>query len=219
MYNLESEEDCGCDNNYYDIINNSPLLNGQQENSFDPNSNKRQNNTQSQNNNQSNSPIIFNNPNSNNPNSNNQNSNNQNINQTNNINKLLNDISTQMPNNQMPNNQMPNNQIPNNQMPNNQVMNNIKQNNPINNMVLSNLSNNNLINKKSLNDKLNNRLVKVNLSHSLKYIVILLVAFAWHDVGKFYINKAIKYKGGSESYYLYYAIILTLIIYFIVKYN
>jgi len=209
MYNLESEEDCGCDNNYSEIINNSPLLNGHQENIFDPKSNN-QNSPNSQNN-----PIVFNNPNRNNQQV--QMPHNQQV-------QMPNNQQVQMPNNQqvqIPNNQqvqMPHNQVkqmPNNQqvqMPNNQQVQ--MPNNPINNVVLSNL-----VNNSSLNKKINNKLAKNNLVQSLKYIVILLVAFAWHDVGKFYINKAIKYKGGSETYYLYYAIILTLIIYFIVKYN
>ena len=30
------DEDCGCDDNYFSVINNSPLLNGEQEATFDP---------------------------------------------------------------------------------------------------------------------------------------------------------------------------------------
>ena len=54
---------------------------------------------------------------------------------------------------------------------------------------------------------------------ALKYVVILCVAFAWHDVSKFYINKAIKFKNGSEMYYLYYALSLSALIYLLLKFN
>ena len=31
-----NSEDCGCDNNYFSAINESPLLSGTQENNFNP---------------------------------------------------------------------------------------------------------------------------------------------------------------------------------------
>ena len=49
-------------------------------------------------------------------------------------------------------------------------------------------------------------------------VLIVIIAFAWHDVAKFYINRSIKFGDGTHRYYVYYAIIATVILYGTSKY-
>ena len=59
-----NSEDCGCDNNYFSVINESPLLSGAQENNFNPNNNNS-NNVLNYNNNSNNSNNLNNHDNNN----------------------------------------------------------------------------------------------------------------------------------------------------------
>ena len=49
-------------------------------------------------------------------------------------------------------------------------------------------------------------------------VLIVVIAFAWSDVAKFYINRSIKFGGGNHKYYIYYAAIATVILYGTSKY-
>lgn len=49
-------------------------------------------------------------------------------------------------------------------------------------------------------------------------VLIVIIAFAWHDVAKFYINRSIKFGDGTHRYYVYYAVIATVILYGTSKY-
>jgi|TARA_B110001469_G_C9644043_1_gene324768 hypothetical protein len=49
-------------------------------------------------------------------------------------------------------------------------------------------------------------------------VLIVLIALAWSDVAKFYINRSIKFGKGNHKYYIYYAIIITVVLYGTSKY-
>jgi hypothetical protein len=49
-------------------------------------------------------------------------------------------------------------------------------------------------------------------------VLIVVIALAWSDVAKFYINRSIKFGGGNHKYYIYYAAIATVILYGTSKY-
>ena len=49
-------------------------------------------------------------------------------------------------------------------------------------------------------------------------VLIVLIALAWSDVAKFYINRSIKFGKGNHKYYIYYAVIITAILYGTSKY-
>ena len=49
-------------------------------------------------------------------------------------------------------------------------------------------------------------------------VLIVLIALAWSDVAKFYINRSIKFGKGNHKYYIYYAVIITLVLYGTSKY-
>ena len=49
-------------------------------------------------------------------------------------------------------------------------------------------------------------------------VLIVIIGLAWSDVAKFYINRSIKFGGGNHRYYVYYAVIATVILYGTSKY-
>ena len=49
-------------------------------------------------------------------------------------------------------------------------------------------------------------------------VLIVIIALAWHDVAKFYINRSIKFGSGNHKYYLYYALLVTVVLYGTSKY-
>jgi hypothetical protein len=49
-------------------------------------------------------------------------------------------------------------------------------------------------------------------------VLIVIIALAWSDVAKFYINRSIKFGKGNHKYYIYYAVIITAILYGTSKY-
>ena len=49
-------------------------------------------------------------------------------------------------------------------------------------------------------------------------LLIVIIGLAWSDVAKFYINRSIKFGGGNHKYYIYYALIMTVILYGTSKY-
>jgi hypothetical protein len=49
-------------------------------------------------------------------------------------------------------------------------------------------------------------------------VLIVLIALAWSDVAKFYINRSIKFGKGNHKYYIYYAVIITAVLYGTSKY-
>lgn len=49
-------------------------------------------------------------------------------------------------------------------------------------------------------------------------LLIVIIGLAWSDVAKFYINRSIKFGGGNHKYYIYYAVIMTVILYGTSKY-
>ena len=77
-------------------------------------------------------------------------------------------------------------------------------NNPINN--------NNMVSFESIdNDLVEDSGMKKLLTH-LSYALVVIVALAWNDVAKFYINRSIKFQGGNHRYYVYYAVIATMLV-------
>jgi hypothetical protein len=49
-------------------------------------------------------------------------------------------------------------------------------------------------------------------------VLIVIIALAWNDVAKFYINRSIKFGSGTHKYYLYYALLATVVLYGTSKY-
>jgi hypothetical protein len=49
-------------------------------------------------------------------------------------------------------------------------------------------------------------------------LLIVIIGLAWSDVAKFYINRSIKFGGGNHRYYVYYAVIATVVLYGTSKY-
>ena len=212
-------EDCGCDDDYFSVINNSPLLSGNQEMTFDPSSgNQNQMGGQPLT-----KPIVFERASNNNNNSgynqipnielevlgkNKINNNNIDMNNHNN-NVKLNLTST---NNQMNQNmnQMNQNQM-NQQLLNNQMM------NP---NSLNSMNNINTAQQLNMNNPLVNNVDESNGNYktmvtNLNYILMVVLALAVNDVAKFYINRAIKFQNGDHKYYIYYVVGLVVIVYFV----
>ena len=211
---LGSNDDCGCDDNYFSVINNSPLLSGEQENNFNPensNSNFLNNDMVRK---PPINPIVFERA------SNNNNNNNipdevpkielEAITQ-----KKINDNNIQMNNN---NNMEMNLTTINKQQMNNQMNNRL--NNRMNNQINSVNSLNNLMNTQPKELVVNNNLVEENngfktLITNTNYILMVMLALAANDVIKFYINRSIKFDNGNHKYFLYYIGGLVLLIYLI----
>ena len=49
-------------------------------------------------------------------------------------------------------------------------------------------------------------------------VLIVIIGLAWSDVAKFYINRSIKFGGGNHRYYIYYAVIASVVLYGTSKY-
>ena len=49
-------------------------------------------------------------------------------------------------------------------------------------------------------------------------VLVIVLALAWNDVVKYYLNRAIKFQNLSHYYYIYYAVALTLVVYITTKY-
>lgn len=49
-------------------------------------------------------------------------------------------------------------------------------------------------------------------------VLVIVIALAWSDVAKFYINRSIKFGGGNHKYYIYYAAIASVVLYGTSKY-
>ena len=210
------DEDCGCDDDYFSIINNSPLLNGNQENNFNPSNNKIANQPLTK-------PIVFD-----------KNSINNNINLIpkiesnllNTTNNKINDNNIKMNNIQLDLTTMNQNSMNNGAM-NNGTMNNAAMNNAaMNNHVMTNPNSlnsmNNIntaqelvyINENSNNNANNNSDKKYkNMITTINYIFMVVLALALNDVSKYYINRSIKFQNGTHKYYLYYILGLIIVVY------
>ena len=206
------DEDCGCDDDYFSIINNSPLLNGNQENNFNPSNNNVVNQKLT-------NPIVF---------EKNKNDNNNiniipkiesNLFNNNNINNKINDNNIKMNNIQLDlttmNQNSMNNAAMNNAAMNNHVMTNPNSLNSMNNIntaqelvYMNENSNNNTNNNNNSNKKYKNMITTIN------YIFMVVLALALNDVSKYYINRAIKFQNGTHKYYLYYILGLIIVVYF-----
>ena len=212
---IGSNDDCGCDDNYFSVINNSPLLSGEQENNFNP----VNSNTTFLNNDMVSkppiNPIVFERASNNNNNNNNIpnevpkieleaitqkkiNDNNIGMNNNNNVEMNLTTINKQQMNNRL-----------NNRM-----------NNQMGNQVDTINSLNNLMNTQPKEILVNNGASEENngfktLITNTNYILMLMVALAANDVIKFYINRSIKFDNGNHKYFLYYIGGLVLLIYLI----
>ena len=220
-----NSEDCGCDNNYFSVINESPLLSGSQENNFDPTNNP-------------NNVLNYNNSNSTNNSSNLNNNANNNILHNNNNKKMNNLNNSELQqilgnSNNMQNNMQNNNQISEQQIQN--ILNSIPNTNKRNSTQLPDIGtmrNNNeqieLTNQ--LNNVVNNSNANGNsFNHGetqnkyiltmFNYVIVLLVALAVNDLAKYYINRSIKFQNGTHMYYVYYSVGLVIVLYIISKYT
>jgi hypothetical protein len=234
------DEDCGCDDDYFSIINNSPLLNGNQETNFNPSNNNVVNQPLTK-------PIVFNKNNNNNTinlipkieldvmkknNNTNNKINDNNINM-NNLQLDLTSMNQQAMNNASMNQQAMNNASMNQQAMNNAPMNQQAMNNaPMNQQAMNNhvMTNPNSLNSMNninttqelvyMNDNANNVNANANSDKKFKnmittinYIFMVVLALALNDVSKYYINRAIKSQNGTHKYYLYYILGLVIIVY------
>ena len=227
-------DEFGNDDNYFSIINNSPLLSGSQEQTFNTSFNSDNSKT-------NNSPIIFEKA---------QNNNTKpviNIDDIK-INKINdNNIDMNHPQGQMNHSQGQMNhsqgqinhsqgQINNShgQMNHSQGQMNHSnelafkqlQNQLINERIMDNGQMNNIqMNNNNVDNQMENNLYTLdkNIKESsfkkwctyINYILIILLAIALNDLGKFYINRAIKYQNGSHKYYLYYVGSIIIILYLV----
>jgi len=142
-----NSEDCGCDNNYFSVINESPLLSGSQENNFDPINNK--NNVLNYNNSNN-----LNNLNTNNLNTNKLNTNNLNTNKSNKSNNIFNSNNL---NTNKSNNILNSNNLNTNKSNNMYANNNNKMNNDLQQILNNNVQtqNNNQISEHQIKNLLN----------------------------------------------------------------
>ena len=203
-----TNEDCGCDNNFYSVINESPLLSGAQENSFNKSLEE--------------SSVINNVMTNNIKNLNNSTQNNMSANSNNNMNNNL-DL------NQLMNNQPSNNQVSEQNIQN--ILNSIPDTNKrnpslpdmgamrmsqeqveMNNQILQNL--NNLNNANTVNVDSNHKFIATHFN----YVLVVLVALAVNDLAKYFINRSIKFQNGTHNYYIYYTVGLALVLYMMSKY-
>lgn len=199
--------DCGCDNNYYSSINNSPLLSGEQENAFNPD--------------KSNLNKL------NNSNANNMSANNNNMNMNNlDLGQILNQNQNQHQNHQNNGvneqniqnilNSIPDTTKRSNPLPDVGAMRNNNEQLELNTQILQNLNNlnNNLNNNNQ--DEVNNDQSKYILT-MFNYVLVVMVALALNDLAKYYINRSIKFSNGTHMYYVYYSVGLVLVTYIISK--
>jgi hypothetical protein len=207
LLNELNNGDCGCDNNFYSVINESPLLSGTQENSFNKSLEES---------------SVINNAMANNiKNLNNNTQNNISANSNNNMNNNL-DL------NQLMNNQPSNNQINEQNIQNilNSIPDTSKRNPPLpdrgslrmnqeqmemNNQILQNLNN---LNSPPANTESNHKFIATHFN----YVLVVLVALAVNDLAKYFINRSIKFQNGTHNYYIYYTLGLVLVLYMVSKY-
>ena len=201
-------ESCGCDTNYFSVINNSPLLSGDQENDFNPSFVNDINNSFSSNNISDNN-IEMNSINNNAMNNamnglNNNGNNNGNNNAMNNGNNGNNNGTTQVIS-----------------QPN---INNLGRNNSNLEAIdygsmrnMNAMNNQNAVNFNNLDNDLVEESGMKRLLTYLSFALVVIVALAWNDVAKFYINRSIKFQGGNHRYYVYYAVIATMLVAVAVK--
>jgi len=171
------DEDCGCDDDYFSIINNSPLLNGNQENNFNPSNNKIANQPLTK-------PIVFDKNSINNNinlipkiesnllNTTNNKINDNNI-KMNNIQLDLTTMNQNSMNNGAMNNGTMNNAAMNNAAMNNAAMNNAAMNNAaMNNAAMNNAAMNNaaMNNHVMTNPNSLNSMNNINTAQELVYI-------------------------------------------------
>ena len=206
LLNELNNGDCGCDNNFYSVINESPLLSGAQENSF----NKSLEESSVINNTMANNIKNLNNNTQNNISANNNNNMNNNID----INQLMNN---QQSNNQISEQNMQNilNSIPdtnrrNPALPDLGAMRANQEQIEMNNQILQNLNNLNSSNNSESNHKF--------ISTHFNYVLVVLVALAINDLAKYFINRSIKFQNGTHNYYIYYTVGLVLVLYMMSKY-
>ncbi len=206
LLNELNNGDCGCDNNFYSVINESPLLSGAQENSF----NKSLEESSVINNTMANNIKNLNNNTQNNISANNNNNMNNNID----INQLMNN---QQSNNQISEQNMQNilNSIPdtnrrNPTLPDLGAMRANQEQIEMNNQILQNLNNLNSSNNSESNHKF--------ISTHFNYVLVVLVALAINDLAKYFINRSIKFQNGTHNYYIYYTVGLVLVLYMMSKY-
>jgi hypothetical protein len=211
LLNDLNNEDCGCDNNFYSVINESPLLSGAQENSF---------NTTLENNSAANN-IMANNLKNNNTNNMSANSNNK----MNNMNMDISHLANNQQNQQNQQNQVNEqniqnilNSIPDTNKRNNNQMQDMgapRQNQEqivMNNQLMNNL--NNMNNSQVDNTSSNTKFISTHFN----YVLVVVVALAINDLAKYYINRSIKFQNGTHTYYLYYAVGVCLVLYMMSKY-
>ena len=142
----------------------------------------------------------------------------QNSNMSNDVNNMLNNRNNSL-NNGMNMNQLPdpglmrnNSNLPTNVNPELQaVMNKIAEANMLNN---SNVN----ANKKNKEEDESGESGWRFILKNFNIVLIVIIGLAWSDVAKFYINRSIKFGGGNHRYYIYYAVIGTLVLYGTSKY-
>ena len=209
-------EDCGCDDDYFSVINNSPLLNGNQEMSFDPSMQDNINN-QPIVNKPLTEPIVFERAPNNNIN-----------NQIPNV-ELEAITQNKINNNNIDMNNHNNNKLNltamNNSMNqgNNPVMNNMAMNSQMNNQMnnpnsLNSMNNINTAQQLNINNELNNLESDDNYKRvvtNVNYILMVVLALAINDVAKYYINRAIKFQNGDHKYYIYYVVGILILTYLV----
>ena len=234
-------ESCGCSGgSNSDVINNSPILSGSQEAAFSPMTDSysfldgiNDVNNLSGNNNTNN--ILGNNQN----NFSNNDDSKQNYslddlismskeNNTSDENKFSNNNIQQMNNNQynhptqatsnMLGNSM--NTGMNNGMNNMNNMNSMNNVNPELQMVMNKLAqaNQSKLNKVPEEPVVDRESAGRFILKNFNIVLIVIIGLAWSDVAKFYINRSIKFGGGNHRYYVYYAVIATVVLYGTSKY-
>jgi hypothetical protein len=207
-----NNEDCGCDNNFYSVINESPLLSGAQENSF---------NTTLENNSVNNN-IVANNLKNNNINNMSANSNNKMNNNSVDISQFLNNQPQQNQQNAVNEQNIQNilNSIPdtnkrnNNQLPDMGAPRQNQEQILLNNQLMANNNANQLM---ANNVNYGSEQSKFIATH-FNYVIVVLVALAINDLARYYINRSIKFQNGSHTYYIYYTVGIGLLLYIFSKY-
>lgn len=242
-------EPCGCslgDNEYQSVINQSPILSGEQEAAFSPGNNSfsflESNDSMSNNHDGllNNYDSVKNSFSENNESKKNYSlddiidisnkKSNNNIKEMNFQSESMSQINNQLNNqpniNQMMNNSNPMNNNPNinvrnsNALPDSGMMRNTPQNvNP----ELQNLMNNlnikaNNANANSHNETEGAETATRFILKNFNIVLVVVIALAWSDVAKFYINRSIKFGGGNHKYYIYYALLVTVVLYGTSKY-
>ena len=207
LLNELNNGDCGCDNNFYSVINESPLLSGTQENSF----NKSLEESSVINNVMANNIKNLNNNTQNNMSANNNNNKNNNLD----LNQLMNN----QPNNQVNEQNIQNilNSIPdtnkrNPSLPDMGALRANQEQMEMNNKILQNLNNLNTVNNAPAEN--NHKFIATHFN----YAIVVLVALAVNDLAKYFINRSIKFQNGNHNYYIYYTVGLGLVLYMMSKY-